>query len=75
MIELIHNRTKEKILEDEKLIERVRKISEHPMTHEEWKAQRVSYIMSGLSKKDDSTRKRIEDYVNQRYGKQSDDSV
>ena len=50
------------------LIRRMKKAASRQMTPEERKAQRVSFIISAVGREDDTTRKEVENYVNERYG-------
>ena len=54
--------------EKDELFERVREAAARRMSPEERKAQRVSFIMSAVGKDDSTTRKEVENYVDQRYG-------
>ena len=57
-----------KAAENDELLRRVKEAASRPMTSEEWRAQRVSFIISAVGRDDDSTRKEVEEYVNDRYG-------
>ena len=56
------------VAENDELIARMKKAAQRSMTPEEKRAQRISYILSVVGRDDDSTKKEVEDYIDQRYG-------
>ena len=46
----------------------MKKAAQRSMTPEEKRAQRISYILSVVGRDDDSTKKEVEDYIDERYG-------
>ena len=57
-----------KTAEKDDLIRRMKEAAGHQMTPEERKAQRVSFIISAVGREDDTTRREVEGYVNERDG-------
>ena len=57
-----------KVAENDELIARMKEAARRSMTPEEKRAQRISYILSVVGRDDDSTKKEIEDYIDERYG-------
>ena len=56
------------VAENDELIARMKKAARRSMTPEEKRAQRISYILSVVGRDDDSTKKEVEDYIDERYG-------
>lgn len=56
------------VAENDELITRLKKAAQRPMTPEEKRAQRISYILSVVGRDDESTREEIENYIDERYG-------
>ena len=56
------------VAENDELIARMKKAAQRSMTPEEKRAQRISYILSVVGRDDDSTKKEVEDYIDERYG-------
>ncbi|MDE0331091.1 MAG: hypothetical protein OXL41_04420 [Nitrospinae bacterium] len=56
------------VAEDDELIARLKKAAQRPMTPEEKRAQRISYILSVVGRDDESTKEEIENYIDERYG-------
>lgn len=57
------------VAENDELITRLKKAAQRPMTPEEKRAQRISYILSVVGRDDESTKEEIENYIDERYGK------
>ena len=56
------------VAENDELIARMKEAARRSMTPEEKRAQRISYILSVVGRDDDSTKKEVEDYIDERYG-------
>ncbi len=56
------------VAENDELITLIKAAAQRPMTPEEKRAQRISYILSVVGRDDESTKKEVEDYIDQRYG-------
>lgn len=56
------------VAENDELITRLKKAAQRPMTPEEKRAQRISYILSVVGRDDESTKEEIENYIDERYG-------
>ncbi len=56
------------VAENDELIKRMKEAAQRPMTPEEKRAQRISYILSVVGRDDESTKKEVEDYIDERYG-------
>ena len=56
------------VVENDELITRLKEAAQRPMTPEEKRAQRISYILSVVGRDDESTREEIENYIDERYG-------
>lgn len=56
------------VAENDELIARMKEAARRTMTPEEKRAQRISYILSVVGRDDDSTKKEVEDYIDERYG-------
>ncbi len=56
------------VAENDELITRIKAAAQRTMTPAEKRAQRISYILSVVGRDDESTKKEVEDYIDQRYG-------
>ena len=56
------------VVGNDELITRLKEAAQRPMTPEEKRAQRISYILSVVGRDDESTREEIENYIDERYG-------
>ena len=56
------------VAENDELIARMKEAARRSMTPEEKRAQRISYILSVVGRDDESTKKEVEDYIDERYG-------
>ncbi len=56
------------VAENDELIKRMKEAAQRSMTPEEKRAQRISYILSVVGRDDESTKKEVEDYIDERYG-------
>ena len=56
------------VAENDELITRMKEAAQRAMTPEEKRAQRISYILSVVGRDDESTKKEVENYIDQRYG-------
>ena len=56
------------VAENDELITRMKEAAQRVMTPEEKRAQRISYILSVVGRDDESTKKEVENYIDQRYG-------
>lgn len=59
-------KTKERVGKDE-LIRRVQEAANKPLTSEEKREQRISYVLSVVGRFDDETRKEVEQIVDEVY--------
>ena len=57
-----------KIDKDDELANRVYEAAKQPITSDEKREQRVSYILSAVGRSDDETRKEVEQVVKEVYG-------
>ncbi len=57
-----------KTARNDALVRRMKRAAKRQMTPEERKAQRVSFIISAVGREDDTTRREVEGYVNERDG-------
>ena len=56
------------VAENDELTTRIKAAAQRTMTPAEKRAQRISYILSVVGRDDESTKKEVEDYIDQRYG-------
>ena len=56
------------VAENDELITRMKEAAQRVMTPEEKRAQRISYILSVVGRDDETTKKEVENYIDQRYG-------
>ncbi len=56
------------VAENDELIKRMKEAAQRSMTPEEKRAQRISYILSVVGRDDESTKKEVEDHIDERYG-------
>ena len=56
------------VAENDELITHIKAAAQRTMTPAEKRAQRISYILSVVGRDDESTKKEVEDYIDQRYG-------